>query len=161
MSGRWWAHLMPGMGLSSNAIAGLGSDHPYDPSDLIRRIAYCNRNGITTEQLAVRMAGRSPTWARLVAEWDHLVSLVREEVETRADGTAPRTYAAMRRIRADGVACPDCDATGRGVECPKCKGSGRRSGGRCRAPRCYDGADFCSTCRGNTYLPNPTREEDR
>lgn len=148
----WYSHLRPGTGLSSEAIAGSGAHHPWDPSDLIRCVAYCDRSGIDTDSLRRRVGHKSPQWARLVAEWDDLVALLRHEVETRADGTAPRTYAAMKRLINNGVACPTCDATGRGTECPKCKGTGRRSGGRCRADRCFRGADACLTCRGATYI---------
>jgi hypothetical protein len=115
-------------------------------------VAYCANNGISTAALRKRMAGRSPEWDRLLSEWDELVALLRHEVESRTDGMAPATYAAMRRLINDGIACPDCNATGRGAERPKCKGTGRRSGGQCRARGCYRGADFCPTCRGNTYI---------
>jgi DnaJ-class molecular chaperone len=84
-------------------------------------------------------------------EWDNLADLLRHEMDTRTDGTAPRTYAEMKRVLADGIACNDCDSTGRGTECGKCKGTGRRSGGRCRAEHCYRGADFCPTCHGRGY----------
>jgi hypothetical protein len=139
------------MGLSAQAIAGGGADHPLDPADLIRCINYCERAGISIKDLRRRMAGRSTAWDRLIPEWDHLVRLVRDEVETRTDGTAPRTFKAMQRILAGGIACADCDSTGRGTECTKCKGTGRRSGGRCRAAHCHWGADFCPTCKGRGY----------
>ena len=139
------------MGLSANAIAGSGKDHPWDPSDLVRCVAYCDRNGITTAALKQRMEARSPQWSRLVASWDELVTLLRHEVETRTDGMAPRTYMEMKRVLADGTACIDCAGTGRGTECIKCKGTGRRSGGKCRAERCYRGADYCPTCHGRGY----------
>lgn len=151
----WYDHLRPVVGLSAEAIAGSGSHHPHDPADLVRCVAQCDRLGIDTEDLRRRVARKSPQWARLVDEWDNLVALLRHEVETSADGTAPRTYAAMRRVINDGLPCPDCDSTGRGAECPKCKGTGRRSGGRCRAERCFRGADYCPTCKGNSYLPKP------
>lgn len=97
------------------------------------------------------MAGRSIYWDRLLPEWDNLAALLRHEMDTRTDYTAPLTYAEMRRVLHDGTACTACNSTGRGTECAKCKGTGRRSGGRCRAPRCYGGADFCPTCRGEGY----------
>jgi hypothetical protein len=97
------------------------------------------------------MAGRSPEWDRLLPHWDALVALLRHEMDTRTDGTAPRTYMEMKRVLADGIACTACDATGRGEECLKCKGTGRRSGGRCRADRCFRGAAYCFTCDGRGY----------
>lgn len=153
----WYSHLHPTMGLSAQAIAGHGSSHPRDPADLVRCVAYCDRAGITTDALRARMEGRSPEWARLVAEWDDLVALLRHEVETATDGRAPRTYLAMRRAIEDGVACDACGSTGRGADCPKCKGTGRRCGGRCRAPHCYGGTDYCPTCRGAGYLRKETQ----
>lgn len=136
-------------GLSARAIAGGGKDHPHDPSDLYRCITYWGTGN--TDELRRRMAGRSESWDRLLPHWDDLVALLRHEIDTRTDGMAPRTCAEMRRVLNDGIACTDCDSTGRGAECTKCKGTGRRSGGRCRAKGCYRGADFCATCRGDGY----------
>ena len=160
MSGAWYSHLYPRMGLSADAIAHGGTDYPRDPGDLVRCIAYCDRSGISTEALRHRMGNRSPEWSRLVAVWDDLTAMLRHEVETRADGSAPHTYAAMKCATNDGLPCPTCDSTGRGVECPKCKGTGRRSGGKCRAPRCYRGADYCTTCHGATYVTKPASERE-
>lgn len=142
-----WAHQL---GLSAQAIAGGGNNHPWDPSDLLRCIDYC-KGRYSTEQLQARMAGRSVEWDRLLPEWDYLVSLLRHEMDVRTDHKAPETYAAMKRILADGIACAACDSTGRGAECAKCKGSGKRGGGRCRAPKCYRGADLCPACNGRGY----------
>lgn len=139
------------MGLSAQAIAGMGTDHPWDPSDLLRCVRYCERMGITTDALQRRMAGRSATWDRLLPEWDRLVALLRHEMDTRTDDRAPLTYTEMKIIRDDGVRCPTCDGTGRGEPCPKCKGTGRRGGGRCRAPMCARGAHPCQPCRGYGY----------
>ena len=138
------------LGLSAAAIAFGGRDHPHDPSDLLRCINYC-QGRLSTVDLRTRMAGRSPQWDRLLPEWDNLVTLLRHEMGTRTDGNAPRTYQEMKRVLNDGIACTDCDSTGRGTECAKCKGTGKRGGGRCRAERCYWGADFCQTCRGRGY----------
>lgn len=140
------------LGLSASAIAFGGRDHPWDPSDLLRCLNYCNGR-LTTDELRARMTGRSPQWDRLLPEWDNLAKLLRHEMETRTDGNAPRTYREMKRVLADGIACTACDSTGRGTECAKCKGTGRRSGGRCRAEHCYRGADFCPTCQGYGYTP--------
>ena len=139
------------LGLSASAIAGSGNDHPWDPSDLLRCVNYIDSRGFSTDNLRARMAGRSASWNLLLPEWDNLVALLRHEMDTRTDGTGPRTYAEMKRVLADGIACPVCDSTGRGTECEKCKGSGRRGGGRCRAKDCFHGADFCSTCRGQGF----------
>lgn len=146
---------MERLGLSAQAIDGHGLHHPHDPSDLLRCIDYCRDHGLSTDGLRKRMAGRSPEWDRLIPEWDNLVALLQHEMDTRADGMAPRTYVEMRRLIDDGVECTTCSGSGRGAECLKCKGTGRRSGGRCRAQRCYRGADFCATCRGRGYTPKP------
>ena len=143
-----WSHQL---GLSAQAIAGGGTNHPWDPSDLLRCVNYCESRGIGTDALRTRMTGRSTEWARLMPEWDNLVELLRHEMDTGDGRTAPRTYAAMKRVLADGIACTECDSTGRGTECAKCKGTGHRSGGRCRADNCYRGADFCPTCNGRGY----------
>lgn len=146
-------------GLSSQAIAYGGDDHPWDPGDLLRCVNYCERNGITTEKLRTRMAGRSTAWDRLLPEWGALTDLLHHELQTRTDNKAPRTYSEMRRVLAGGTRCEDCDGTGRGEPCAKCKGSGYRSGGRCRAPHCLHGAAYCQNCRGNGYTIN--KEPDR
>lgn len=140
------------MGLSAQAIAYGGRDHPHDPSDLLRCVTYCSGR-LTTAELQKRMAGRSVEWDRLLPEWDNLVALLRHEMDTRTDGTAPSTYMEMKRVLNAGIACTACNSTGRGAECVKCKGTGRRGGGRCRAEGCYHGADFCPTCNGRGHLP--------
>jgi hypothetical protein len=137
-------------GLSSQAIAGSRKDHPWDPSDLLRCINYCD-GWLSTQELRTRMAGRSIQWDRLLPEWDNLVALLRHEMDTRTDGTAPLTYREMRRVLADGVKCLICNGTGRGDDCEKCKGTGSRSGGRCRANLCVRGAQMCHDCRGNGF----------
>lgn len=139
------------LGLSAQAIAGGGTNHPWDPSDLLRCINYCNERDISTDALRSRMAGRSVEWDRLLPEWDGLAKLLRHEMDTRTDGNAPRTYMEMKRVLNGGIACSECGATGRGTECAKCKGSGYRSGGRCRAINCHRGADFCPACHGRGY----------
>lgn len=137
-------------GLSSQAIAGHGTDHPWDPSDLLRCVRYCE-GYLTTEQLTTRMTGRSESWDRLLPEWDNLTAILAHEMATRVDGTAPLTYREMKRVLADGLRCEPCDGSGRGTPCIHCKGTGRRSGGKCRAADCYRGAAYCRTCRGNGY----------
>lgn len=137
-------------GLSSQAIAGSGIHHPWDPADLLRCVKYCEGH-ISTDELRRRMAGRSASWDRLLPEWDRLVALLQHEMDTRTDGTAPRTFREMTRVRLGGEKCQLCDGTGRGAPCEKCKGTGSRSGGCCRADRCFGGADFCRTCGGRGY----------
>lgn len=137
------------LGLSAQAIASRGNtDHPRDPADLLRCINYWKGS---TADLQERMAGRSIYWDRLMPHWDDLVTLLSHEMATSTDGTAPRTYFAMRRALADGVDCTDCGTTGRQYACHKCKGTGRRSGGRCRP--CYGSGttEYCPTCRGEGY----------
>jgi hypothetical protein len=141
-------------GLSSQAIAGNGNHHPWDPSDLLRCVRYCS-GYLSTDQLRERMEGRSLEWDRLLPEWDNLTSLLDEEMRDRTDGTAPQTYREMKRVLAAGVTCNTCVGSGRGDACPKCKGSGRRNGGTCRARGCYRGYYICPTCQGNGY----TRKE--
>jgi hypothetical protein len=156
VSPRKWGEIPWVMGLSASAIAHGGRDYPRDPSDLVRCAKYCESRDLSTESLRLRMASRSVEWKRLTDHWDDLVALLKHEVETRTDGMAPRTYAEMKRVLADGVTCAACDGTGRGEECPKCKGTGRRCGGRCRADRCYRGADYCTPCRGHGFTTAAT-----
>lgn len=138
------------LGLSAQAIAGRGNHHPHDPADLRRCIEYFGTGN--TDELRRRMAGRSVQWDRLLPHWDDLVALLHHEMATRTDGTAPRTYAEMQRVIDGGMACTDCDSTGRKDACGKCKGTGRRSGGRCRP--CYGtGAPPPGTTRRSQHDP--------
>jgi hypothetical protein len=93
-------------GLSSNAmvahIMGMGgtADHPYDPDDLRR----CR---LLVEQVPVikiclpSMASCSPVWARIVAHWDELCSLMDAEAPDWRSrrGSAPKTYALLQKLR--------------------------------------------------------------
>lgn len=127
---------------------------PSDPADFRR----CQ---LLLEQVPLaglafsQMRAASPEWSRLVDAWDEIHQAIESEVpdymHTRSDGLARKGYQLMKRVLAGGVECLTCEGTGRGEECAKCKGSGRRSGGRCRARGCYQGAAFCPTCRGNGY----------
>lgn len=141
------------LGLSAQAIAYPGAvpHHPWDPSDLLRCVRYCEGR-ISTAELRKRMAGRSVEWDRLLPEWDSLVAMLRDEMETATDGRAPRTYHEMKRVLAGGFACSACGSTGRGQTCERCKGTGHRSGGTCRAPHCYRGAALCGVCHGRGYV---------
>lgn len=152
-----------GLGLSAQAIAGSGSNHPWDPADLLRCTRYCTERGIGTSELARRMSGRSVEWDRLLPEWDRLAALLKHEMDTATDGRAPLTYREMKRVLAGGVKCATCDGSGRGVNCEKCKGTGRRGSGKCRAERCYSGAEFCPGCRGRGYTiaTSPNIDPDR
>lgn len=86
-------------GLSSQAIACAGHvDHPHDPADLQRCIDYCNKVGITVEELRKRMAGRSPEWDALLPHWGELAGMLADEIATRRDGCASATYARMRQL---------------------------------------------------------------
>jgi len=148
---------MSSMGLSAQAIAYGGRDHPHDPSDLLRCVNYCEGR-LSASALRERMTGRSIYWDRLLPEWDRLVALLRHEMESRTDGRAELTHVEMRRLLNNGIACPSCSSTGRGEVCTKCKGTGRRCGGRCRAERCYWGAAFCAACLGNGYTTATAKE---
>ena len=146
------------MGLSAQAIATGGRDHPHDLNDLLRCVMYCEGR-LSTSALRERMTGRSIYWDRLLPEWGGLVALLRREMESRTDGLAVLTYAEMKRVLHDGISCASCTGTGRGAICTKCKGTGRRSGGRCRAEHCYHGADFCNACRGNGFTTTTTAKK--
>lgn len=139
------------LGLSAQAIAGYGDHHPWDPADLLRCIKFCRAHGIDAKDLSRRMAGRSVAWDRLIPAWEELVALLEAEMATSTNDRAPLTYRAMQRVLADGVTCVRCAGAGRGATCLKCKGTGRRGSGRCRAQNCYDGADYCTSCRGRGY----------
>lgn len=142
------------VGLSAQAIAGSGQHHPHDPADLRRCLDYC-RGRISVATLRNRMAGRSLAWDRLLPHWEYLGSLLEEELRTRTDQRAPRTYVAMQRILADGHECSACAGTGRGAECGGCVGTGRRGRGQCRAANCWRGAAPCITCQGRGYTARP------
>ena len=97
-------------GISSNSIfthltgmdAMAGWPHPsapLDPDDLGR----CRRLLELCPELRAalpRMAGLSPVWAAMVAEWDELCALMDEENPGWRDGegAAPRTYHRMQAL---------------------------------------------------------------
>lgn len=146
------------MGLSAQAIAGGGLDHPWDPGDLLRCVRYCESVGLSTAKLRERMAGRSEAWDRLLPEWDRLVTLLRHEMDTRTDDTAPLTFTEMHVILRGGVKCAPCAGSGHGEPCAKCRGTGRRNGGRCRADSCQRGMCSCASCGGRGYTTETTRQ---
>lgn len=138
-------------GLSAQAIAGYGTNHPHDPSDLLRCVRFCKSASLTTKDLRHRMAGRSIYWDRLLPEWDELVAMLDREMAGDS-GRAPLTYRAMRRLLDDGIKCTTCDGSAVGARCGKCRGTGRRSGGTCRAPGCDHGFLSCVECDGRGYF---------
>ena len=139
-------------GLSAQAIAGYGTNHPHDPSDLLRCVRFCESASLTTKDLKRRMAGRSIYWDRLLPEWDELVAMLKRETSGPGAWRAPFTYRAMRRLLDDGIKCTTCDGSGVGAYCEKCRGSGRRTSGTCRAPGCDHGFQGCAECDGRGYF---------
>ncbi|MDD2742046.1 MAG: hypothetical protein PHV02_07225 [Rhodocyclaceae bacterium] len=87
-------------GLSANAMCkrffgvpgNAGADHPRDPSDLRRCIAFLDATDSRSKILL--MANVSREWAALVFVWEELEALLKFEV--RHGSSAPRTYALMR-----------------------------------------------------------------
>lgn len=81
-------------------IAGRwSSDHPHDPSDLVR----CRLLLADVPEFASRldeMRTRSKIWARFCDHWDELCSLMDSECPEWPDGTgkAPKTFELMRKI---------------------------------------------------------------
>jgi hypothetical protein len=87
------------LGLSARSIAYSGhTEHPRDPADLRRCIAYCVEAGISDDSLRRRMRKRSPQWDALLPHWAELRGLLYREIETRTDGRAPATYERMREL---------------------------------------------------------------
>lgn len=74
--------------------AGVGIDHPYDPSDLYRCVQFLDVTD-TRRSLSL-MSEVSSEWSRLVDAWDQLESLLREEKQ--AGKQAPKTAALMEEI---------------------------------------------------------------
>jgi len=93
-------------GSSSNAmvahIMGMGgtADHPYDPDDL-RRCRLLVEQVQVIEICLPSMASCSPVWARIVAHWDELCSLMDAEAPDWRSrrGSAPKTYALLQKLR--------------------------------------------------------------
>jgi len=93
-------------GLSSKAmvahIMGMGgtADHPYDPDDL-RRCRLLVEQVPVIGALLPRMATCSPVWARIIAHWDELCSLMDSEAPDwrKGRGLAPKTYALLQKLR--------------------------------------------------------------
>jgi hypothetical protein len=74
-----------------------GVNHPHDPGDLRRCILLIEHVPLVALVFKDAMRDKSPEWKALVAAWDDLVALFREE-EAENTGRAPRTYALMREM---------------------------------------------------------------
>jgi hypothetical protein len=93
-------------GLSSNAmvdhIMGMGgtADHPYDSADL-RRCRLLVEQVLVIRVCLPKMASCSPIWARIVAHWDELCSLMdAESPDWRSgQGSSPKTYELLKKLR--------------------------------------------------------------
>jgi hypothetical protein len=128
-------------------------DYPHDTDDF-RRCQLLLEDVPLARLMLPRMSTASPVWARLVDAWDEIHALIESEAPeylTKRRGSAPLAYRLMRRTIANGVECTVCHGSGRGAACEKCKGTGRRSGGKCRAQRCFGGHDYCRPCGGRGY----------
>ena len=84
------------------AISGT-ADHPLDPSDLRRCRLLVEAVPVIAERLQ-EMATCSPTWARIVAHWDELCSLMDSEAPDwrHMRGRAPKTYSLLLKLREGG-----------------------------------------------------------
>lgn len=129
--------------------------HPLDPADF-RRCQLLLKSHPLAELVFPQMRTASPEWARLVDVWEEIHQTILAEVPeyltARPWGQrAPLGYALMQRVIAGGTTCEECAGSGQGDACEGCKGTGRRSGGVCRARRCYLGFRQCQTCRGRGF----------
>jgi hypothetical protein len=68
--------------------------HPYDPDDLRRCMLFLDAT--QAHDKVPLMADVSEPWARLVAKWDDLLTIFREEMKSGKN--ASRTYALMKEI---------------------------------------------------------------
>lgn len=86
-----------------NALGFRPGSHPWDPDDLSRCIKLLE----ACPNLAERfddMRDVSPVWAGLVDAWSELVATFDDEApgwRERRCGSAPKTYARMRKLIAD------------------------------------------------------------
>ena len=74
-----------------------GIHYPHDPSDFGRCVGLLDAVPELRPHLPELTEGHGGAWARLVAVWDELEALYREELPT---GKAPRLYARMREMEA-------------------------------------------------------------
>jgi hypothetical protein len=72
--------------------ASAGTEHPHDPDDLHRCMLFVD--AAEAHDQVPLMADVSPAWRKLVATWDQLVQVLREEMKTGT--SAPKTYALMK-----------------------------------------------------------------
>lgn len=71
-----------------------GSEHPHDPADLRRCVAFLEAT--ETGSRIGEAAALSPQWAALCARWDEIAGLLGREM--REGPSAPLCYGAMRDI---------------------------------------------------------------
>lgn len=82
------------MVLSGRVIPGIKAAYPHDPSDFWRCMGLLDACPELRERLP-EMAATGPQWAALVAHWDDLEALLREEAPT---GLCPRLYDRMKEL---------------------------------------------------------------
>lgn len=70
--------------------------HPYDPSDFSRCVKLLDAVPELRAHLKVLGEDHGPVWSRLIAHWDEMEALYREEFPS---GKAPKLYARMTAIR--------------------------------------------------------------
>ncbi|QDP43688.1 hypothetical protein SEA_PHORBESPHLOWER_60 [Gordonia phage PhorbesPhlower] len=75
------------------------TNHPYDPADLRRCMKLLDAYPRTRLMFKDAVRGISDTWSRMADRWDEMESLLREEMASRTDNTAPKTYELMRELR--------------------------------------------------------------
>ena len=99
-------------GISANAIAshlsgidcgGKSSfgNYPHDSADFLRCRKLLKAVPNFKERLH-EMSEISPIWAALVEQWDIIDTTLAMEMNSRTDGTAPRTYKMMKDIIENG-----------------------------------------------------------
>lgn len=87
---------------------------PYDPSDFgrcVRLLDHMERWG--WRQRLEEVAAAFPAWGPIVANWDVLEAVYREELK-RPDGRAPKTHARMEELRDECYAAVGATKTGPG-----------------------------------------------
>jgi hypothetical protein len=79
------------------------NNHPHDPDDFVRCLKFLRAVPDCLPLITMAMCG--PVWAGLVEKWNVIASLLQEEVPGALrgkPGKAPRTYALMQTIIAEG-----------------------------------------------------------
>ena len=92
LSSLWMAKTLAGYWSWSAKYA-----YPHDPSDFNRCLGLLDACPELRERLP-EMADTGPEWAALVAHWDELEALLREEAPT---GQGPRLWARMQELLGD------------------------------------------------------------